>query len=183
MFGASKCVLFIEVSWFQGVLIKDFHCKYSLHFPHFPISLSFLSTCMYMYMYVPPLFCTGYWFVHVADDVSVSTTMADSELARKNFITNLPLPPDDLVGCVEIGMMCAILHIHVHVHTCIPCTVYILVSHVQCTVYMYVYMYCTQGQVQFPGLFYSIVVSVSYTCIHLEFELSQLSYLIECSVL
>ena len=46
----------------------------------------------------------------MADDASVSTTMADSELARKNFITNLPLPPDDLVGSVETGMTSTIVY-------------------------------------------------------------------------
>ena len=29
VFGTVKCVVFIEVSLFQGVLIKGFHCTYS----------------------------------------------------------------------------------------------------------------------------------------------------------
>jgi hypothetical protein len=37
----------------------------------------------------------GYWFVQVAADPSVSTSMAFTELSRMSFITNSPLPPDD----------------------------------------------------------------------------------------
>jgi hypothetical protein len=37
----------------------------------------------------------GYWFVQVAADPSVSTSMAYTELSRMSFITNSPLPPDD----------------------------------------------------------------------------------------
>ena len=81
---------------------------------------------MYMYMYIlvqlkillqfstvlslllTNLLHTGYWFVHVTDDPSVSTTMADSELTRKNFIANTPLPPDDMVGvqCIRACVVC-----------------------------------------------------------------------------
>ena len=33
VFGTAKCVLFIEVSSFQGVLIKWFHCTWNLSNP------------------------------------------------------------------------------------------------------------------------------------------------------
>ena len=54
---------------------------------------------------LPLLHCLGYWFVQVIIDASVSTSMAFSELCRKSFITNFPLPPDDKVSPTLIEVL------------------------------------------------------------------------------
>ena len=45
VFGTAKCVLFIEVSSFHGVLIKGAHCIYIYNGPLVTVALTVSATC------------------------------------------------------------------------------------------------------------------------------------------